>query len=291
MPVRRRRPARAAARDLARAHRSGLALLPARGAPGPALRLPRARPVPSRGGPSLQPAQAAARPVREEHHRAPALERRALRLHRGPPPRRPLARPPRQRARHAEVQGDRPGVQLGRGPAPGRPVERDGDLRDARSRIHHAPSRRAGAAPRHLRRARLRRRRRPPAPARRDDGGADAGARVRRRPPPRRARPRQLLGLQHDRLLRAGHALRRLAQGVGVQDDGEDAALGRHRGDPRRRLQPHRGRQRARTDALVPRHRQRVLLPASGRRTAATTSTSPAAATPSTWSTRACCSC
>ena len=32
-------------------------------------------------------------------------------------------------------------------------------------------------------------------------------------------------------------------------------------GDPRRRLQPHRRRQRAGPDALVPRHRQRVLLP------------------------------
>ena len=31
-----------------------------------------------------------------------------------------------------------------------------------------------------------------------------------------------------------------------VQDDGEDAALGRHRGDPRRRLQPHRRGQPAR---------------------------------------------
>ena len=41
----------------------------------------------------------------------------------------------------------------------------------------------------------------------------------------------------------------------------------------------------------LPRHRQRVLLPARSRTSRATTSTSPAAATRSTCSTRACCSC
>ena len=46
----------------------------------------------------------------------------------------------------------------------------------------------------------------PEAPGR-DDDRADAGARVRRRPPPGRARAAQLLGLQHDRLLRARRAL------------------------------------------------------------------------------------
>ena len=40
------------------------------------------------------------------------------------------------------------------------------------------------------------------------------------------------------------------------------AARRRHRGDPRRRLQPHRRGQRARADAVVPRPRQRQLLPA-----------------------------
>ena len=98
----------------------------------------------------------------------------------------------------------------------------------------------------------------------RDDGRADAGARLRRRPPARRARDAQLLGLQHHRLLRPGPALLRLGQGRRVQDDGEDPALGRHRGHPRRGLQPHRRGQRARADALLPRHRQRGLLPPRG---------------------------
>ena len=57
----------------------------------------------------------------------------------------------------------------------------------------------------------------------------------------------QLLGLQHPRLLRAAPGVlqrrRRRGQdrpaGAGVQADGALDARGRHRGDPRRRLQPH----------------------------------------------------
>ncbi len=113
----------------------------------------------------------------------------------------------------------------------------------------------------------------------RDDAGADAGARLRRRPPPGRKGLAQLLGLQHHRLLRARAALRRVAQARRVQDHGAHAARGRHRGHPRRGLQPHRRRQPARADAVVPRHRQRRVLPPEPRRCRATTRTSPAAAT------------
>ena len=69
--------------------------------------------------------------------------------------------------------------------------------------------------------------------------------------------------------------------GVGprVQDDGPRPARGRHRGDPRRGLQPHRRRQPPGPDALAARHRQRVLLPPGRPTTRATTWTSPAAAT------------
>ena len=42
-----------------------------------------------------------------------------------------------------------------------------------------------------------------------------------------------------------------------VQDRGQAAARRRHRGDPRRRLQPHRRGQPSRPDPVVPRHRQR----------------------------------
>ena len=67
--------------------------------------------------------------------------------------------------------------------------------------------------------------------------------------------------------------------GAGVQAPGEDAARGRHRGHPRRGLQPHRRRQPSRPGAVVQGHRQRRLLPADRRTTAATTWTTPAPAT------------
>ena len=54
----------------------------------------------------------------------------------------------------------------------------------------------------------------------------------------------ELLGLQHHRLLRAGLEVQLQPQprraGAGVQGDGARPARGGHRGDPRRRLQPHR---------------------------------------------------
>ena len=127
----------------------------------------------------------------------------------------------------------------------------------------------AGAA-RHLRRTRAPRGRRAPDLPRRHGGRADAGAPVR---PGRRAPgpgPVQLLGLQHDRLLRAAQRLRRPRHprpaGQRVQVDGEGAARGRPRSDPRRGLQPHRRGQRAGPDPLLPRHRQRLVLPPGGRR-------------------------
>ena len=46
-----------------------------------------------------------------------------------------------------------------------------------------------------------------------------------------------------------------------VQGDGEGAARGGHRGDPRRRLQPHRRGERVRPDPVVQGHRQRGVLP------------------------------
>ncbi len=51
-----------------------------------------------------------------------------------------------------------------------------------------------------------------------------------------------------------------------VQDHGPDASTRRHRGDTRRGLQPHRRGQPPRADDQLPRHRQRRLLPAAGRR-------------------------
>ena len=81
-----------------------------------------------------------------------------VRLHAGASARGPFLRPPRQRRWHAQVQGDRSGVHLGRRPQAGRAVARNGDLRAARARLHHAASRRSATAARHLR-GRWRRRR------------------------------------------------------------------------------------------------------------------------------------
>ena len=72
--------------------------------------------------------------------------------------------------------------------------------------------------------------------------------------------------------------------------DGEGAAPRRHRGHPRRGLQPHGRGQPPRPDPVVQGHRQRRLLPPHGRRPAATTWTTPAPATRSTCATRTCCS-
>ena len=64
---------------------------------------------------------------------------------------------------------------------------------------------------------------------------------------------------------------------------------GRHRGHPRRGLQPHRRGQPPRPDAVVPRHRQPGLLPARRRATGSTTTTPPAPATASTCATTSRC--
>ena len=67
-----------------------------------------------------------------------------------------------------------------------------------------------------------------------------------------------------------------------VPRPGQGAPPGRHRGHPRRRLQPHRRGRRGRPDVLLPRPRQRRLLPARRDDRRATSTT----AAPATRSTR-----
>ena len=104
---------------------------------------------------------------------------------------------------------------------------------------------------------------------------------------------RELLGLQHDRL--PGPAQRVLldrparAAGARVQGDGQGAARRRHRGHPRRRLQPHGRGQRDGPDAVVPRPRQRRPTTASSTTTRRTTTTRPAPATACSCAVRTCC--
>ena len=127
--------------------------------PGPALRLPRPRPLQARAGPSLQSAQAAARPVRQIARRAAQLERRALRLPRRDTDREDLSFDRRDSARGMpKCRVIDPAFTWGDDRRPNIAVARDGHLRDARERLHRAPSRRAAGAARHLRRARHARR-------------------------------------------------------------------------------------------------------------------------------------
>ena len=160
-------------------------------------------------------------------------------------------------------QGDRP---------PNTPMDRHGDLRDARQGLHDAPSGRARGPARHVRRAGLGSGDRVPHRARRHRGRAAPDPPHRRRVVPRRARAHQLLGLLDDRLPRTALPVRRDRHprpgGARVQGHGEGAAPRRDRGDPRRRLQPHRGGQPPRADARLQGRRQPVLLPAGPRRPA-----------------------
>ena len=100
-----------------------------------------------------------------------------------------------------------------------------------------------------------------------------AGPRSHQRQGPGRSRPNELLGLQLHRLFRAG--LRNIpppastgGQVNGIQNHGAQPARRRARGDSRRGLQSHRGRQSPRADAQLPRDRQPRLLPAHAGRPA-----------------------
>ena len=241
-------------------------------------------------GHRFNPQQAPARPLRPRARRRAALARLALRL-----PDRQLAggslvRPARQRPGDAEV----PDHRHRRTPGGRRPAARRGWAETViyeahvkgMTRSHPEISR---AARRHLRGARLAAGGRAPGEARGDRDRADADPGVLRRPPPGREGARELLGLQHHRLLRPGAALPDAGQRHRrVQAHGAAAARGRHRGDPRRRLQPHRRGQpaRARRSASAA-----STTPATTcwPTTRATTSTPPAAATTSTPATRGWC--
>ena len=122
---------------------------------------------------------------------------------------------------------------------------------------------------RHIRRARRSGNNRLSAVARDHRAGIVAHPRLRAGSRADRARLAELLGLQFDRLLcgRAALFIGRFAERNACRR--APAARRRHRGHSRRRLQPHRGRQRAWSDAIIPRPRQCQLLPAGTRQQAA----------------------
>ena len=171
--------------------------------PGHAVRLSCPWPIPPRGRPALQPAQAADRPVRARRSSAAcagatrcSATASATRIWTC----RSTGATARRACRSCKVI--EPAFTWGDDRAPNVPWQRHSDLRAARARLHAAASRRAAGVARHLRRPGLRTGDRIPAAPGRDDGRAAAHAFVRRRTAADRARPEQLLGLQHHRLLR-----------------------------------------------------------------------------------------
>ena len=239
-----------------------MARVPAGRPAGPALRIPHGGHIRAETRPIPQSGQAARRPLRPRDRR---------RLHR------PSGGVWRQRGRlgsaRATIRRRRRHVLMGTGSAPRRAVGRHGDLRAARAGLHPATSGDPRTAARHVRRPRPSGGGRVPARTRHHGRRADADPPVRVRAG--RAAPwhAELLGLQLPRLLRTARGIRgrvRARRGrARVQDDGALAARGRHRGHPRRRLQPHLRRRPGRTDPVVPRHRQPGVLPALAGRSVA----------------------
>ena len=189
-------------------HPRGLARLFPRPAPRPALRAARARALRARGRAPLQPEQAPARPLRPGARGRAPLARLALRL-----PDRPSASRicpstgATARGRCRSAGSSIPPHTWGADRPPRRPwaetviyeahvkgmTESHPDFRNPRRR--------------HLRGARLAAGGRAPGEARGDGDRAHADPGLLRRPPPGREGARQLLGLQHHRLLRPGAAL------------------------------------------------------------------------------------
>ena len=166
------------------------------------------RPLRPRQGASLQRQQAAVGSLRQGDRPPAQAGRLALGLHPGRQEGRPLVQSHRQRRRRAAGRGHRRGVHLGRRSPAQHPAAPLGDLRSARQGLHEAPPRSPRAGSRHLRRHGLGAGDQIPPRARRHRRRAAARARALRRPLPPRPRPRELLGLQHDGLLRPRSALR-----------------------------------------------------------------------------------
>ena len=231
---------------------------------GPVLRLPHGWPARRRRRPCLRSGPVAAGSLCAGRHRPEEVGR----------PRGNRSRPADQK-RPAVSQGHHPEgrLRLGGRPHAAGAAEPDDHLRSQRARLHRAPERRRRLSG-HLPRAD--RENSAPAGTGHHHARAAADAGIQRdgiAVGERRAQePAELLGLQHAGLLRAERALRlrepARRTGARVQGDGAGNAQGRHRGHPRRGVQPHRRRRHGRPDLLVPRHRQLHLLHDGGGRAA-----------------------
>ena len=137
------------------------------------------------------------------------VERRAFRLPHRQPARGSVLRPPRQCARHAQGGRGRRDLQLGPPRDPSQhPLGRHHHLRGPRQGPDADARGRAAEPARHLWRPVVARDDRASAAARRHHDRAASDPRLRRRPHSGREEARELLGLQHAVVLRAGAALR-----------------------------------------------------------------------------------
>ena len=209
------------------------------------------------------------------------LLRRDVRLSRELAARRPLARPPRQRARrHAKGVVLSDDFNWGDDRPPNVPWS-DTVIYEAHLKgLTHLRPDAAAARARHLRRAGRSRRDRSPAAARRHRGRAAADPCLRAGPPPARAGPAQLLGLQH---ARASSRSSRATSSTARLDDMRIAVRRLHAAGIEVILDvvynhTAEGNEFGPTLSL-PRPRQRQLLPARCPTIRATTSTTPAPAT------------
>ena len=196
-------------------------------------------------GPALQPGQAAARPVRQGRSTATSTGTRPCFGYR--------FADPDGRANDDDSAPHvpksvvvEPVLRLGRRPAAAHAVARDGHLRGPRQGLHHAPPRRPRGAARHLRRPRPPRRHRPPRRASASPPSSCCRCTSSCTTPHLVERglrnywgynsigffaPHNELRRRRARAASRSHEFKPMVQG---------AARGRHRGDPRRRLQPHR---------------------------------------------------
>ncbi len=228
----------------------------------PALRVQGPRPLRPGPGSPVQRPEADDRSVREGTHRQdrergqPVAGLRPGRAGAGPLPRRPR----KSGHRPESDRGGRP-VRLERGRAAVHPVRTDGDLRDPPEGVHRTPLL-EGVAPGDV--PGLHREDSAPSVPRRERRRAAPRAGVLRRGLPPREGAHELLGVQHGRLLRPRVVLRHRSPsrmpGGGVQDAGAGAAPRGDRGDPRRGVQPHGGRERAGPHLLLQGDRQSVVL-------------------------------
>ena len=240
-----------------------MALLPAGSAARAAVRFPRDGPLRSLPGPAVRPFEAPARPLCESHPRRDQERTVALLLRLRRPVQAVRARlgPP-----HDDLRGHQSLLRLGPRPPSESRVQRHDHLRGPRTRHDDAPPGHPQGVPGDLRGHLPSGHDRLPLPAGHHGDRAHALPPVRQRHRAAEPRPVELLGVQHDRLLRAPQRLRLHGHpgraGRRVQDDGQGLPRGRHRGHHGRRLQPHGRRQPHGAHPGLPRTGQPLLLPA-----------------------------